>query len=364
MSEIYEFYKELSNDSFVLVYLGEFNDELTANLMDINDAGKSEMKSSRKKISYLITECFQNIIRHSDKKESGLGKNDVPEMFILRDRNTIHHLVTTNVVKNEYVKDLTEKLESLQNLNSVELKELYMYAFSNNITSARGGAGLGLIDMVRKSGVAPSFRFVDLGNGFSNFFMQVNVLPKNMDALVSEVDVAMDSALNLYERMINQKILIAQKGDFSQDAVLPLIQLFENNLNLRDEQIGLAKKVLYLLIELLQNMTRHAEKINGITEGIFFITEKGSKNFEINTGNFLKKAEALKLKEQLESVVHLDKIALTKMYKLKLMSDEVTEGKGAGIGLIELCRHSSEQIIYDICDAENGLIFFSINVKV
>lgn len=364
MSEIYDFYKELSKDSFVLVYLGEFDDELTANLMDINDAGKSEMKSSRKKISYLIAECFQNIIRHSDKKESGLVKIDIPEMFILRDRNTIHHLVTTNVVKNEYVKNLTEKLESLQNLNADELKQLYMYAFSNNITSSRGGAGLGLIDMVRKSGVAPSYRFVDLGNGFSNFFMQVNVLPKNIEALVSEVDVAMDSALNLYERMTKEKILIVQKGDFSQDAVLPLIQLFENNLNLREEQIGLAKRVLYLLIELLQNMTRHAEKINGITEGIFYISEKENKKFEINTGNFLKKEDALKLQAQLESVVDLDKIALSKKYKEKLMSNEETEGKGAGIGLIELCRHSTERIIYDICDVENGLSFFSISVKV
>jgi len=363
-TKIYDFYKELEKDSFVLVYLGEFDDELTAILMNINDAGKSEMKSSRKKISYLIAECFQNIIRHSDKKNSGAVKVDIPEMFILRDRNTIHHLVTTNVVKNEYIKNLTEKLESLQNLNADELKQLYMYAFDKNSTSARGGAGLGLIDMVRKSGVAPSFSFVDLGNGFSNFFMQVNVLPKNMVALGSEVDLAMDSALSMYERMTNEKILIAQKGDFSQDVVLPLIQLFENNLNLRDEHVGLAKRVLYLLIEMLQNMTRHAEKMNGISEGIFYISEKESKSFEINTGNFLKTEDAFKLKEQLDSVIDLDKIALSKKYKEKLMSDEVTEGKGAGIGLIELCRHSSQRINYDICEVENGLSFFSINVKV
>ena len=68
--DIFSLYNELKNDSFVLVYMGEFDDDLTTILMDINDASKTDMKTSRKKMSYLIAECFQNIIRHSDKKKS------------------------------------------------------------------------------------------------------------------------------------------------------------------------------------------------------------------------------------------------------------------------------------------------------
>lgn len=147
--KIKDFYNLLSRDSFVLIYLGAFDDELTPILMDINDAGKSEMKSSRKKISYLIAECFQNIIRHSDKTNRVTLSEDVPEMFILRDRNRIHHLVTTNIVQNEHTVDLSSKLDSLQNLSASELKEMYMQIFQNSETSAKGGAGLGLIDMAR-----------------------------------------------------------------------------------------------------------------------------------------------------------------------------------------------------------------------
>jgi len=364
MSAIYNFYKELSQDSFVLVYLGEFDDELTSYVMSINDAGKSEMKSSRKKISYLIAESFQNIIRHSDKKNSGGVKVDIPEMFILRDRNTIHHLVTTNVVKNEYVKSLTEKLESLKNLKNDELNELYRHLFDKNSTSERGGAGLGLIDMARKSGIAPSFRFIELGSGFSNFFMQVNVLPKSLTTIVSDVDVALDSAITLYDRMTVEKILIAQKGDFSQEAILPLIQLVENNLSIRDEHIGLARRVLFLLIEMLQNMTRHAEKINGMTEGIFYISEKESKNFEINTGNFLKMEDAKLLEAHLKSIFNLDKKELLKKHEEKLLKHQESEGNNVGMGLIEICRRSSQRIVYDIFPVENERYFFSLKVKV
>jgi hypothetical protein len=362
--KIRDFYNLLSQDSFVLIYLGAFDDELTPILMDINEAGKSEMKTSRKKISYLIAECFQNIIRHSDKTNRNHISEDVPEMFILRDRNRIHHLVTTNLVKNEHTTNLSAKLDSLQNLSAAELKEMYMQIFQNSETSAKGGAGLGLIDMARKSGVAPTYKFVDLGNNFSNFFMQVNVLPKDFSGELTQDDCSLESALSVYDQMVQEKIVIVQKGDFSQEAVLPLFQLFENNLNLKEAEVAVAKKVLYLLIEMLQNMTRHAEKINGIKEGIFYISENGTGNYEISTGNFLKADQAEVLRTQLHSLVDLDKLSLSKKYKQKLMSSEEIEGKGAGIGLIELCRHSSDRINYDISPAENGLAFFSLHVKV
>lgn len=362
--KIKDFYTLLSRDSFVLIYLGAFDDALTPILMDINDAGKSEMKASRKKISYLIAECFQNIIRHSDKTNRVTIAENIPEMFILRDRDRIHHLVTTNIVQNEHRDSLSQKLDSLQNLSSAELKEIYMQIFQNNETSSKGGAGLGLIDIARKSGVAPTYKFVDLGNNFSNFFMQVNVLPKDFSGTLTQDDYSLDSALSVYDQMAKEKIVIVQKGDFSQEAVLPLIQLFENNLNLKEAEVAVAKKVLYLLIEMLQNMTRHAEKINNIKEGIFYISENGIGNYEISTGNFLKAEEGHILKEKLDAIVDMDKLALSKKYKQQLMSAEETEGKGAGIGLIELCRHSSDRIIYDISPAENGLAFFSLSVKV
>lgn len=345
--------------------MGEFDDDLTTILMDINDAGKSDMKASRKKMSYLIAECFQNIIRHSDKKNRVDIKEDIPEMFILRDKNTVHHIVTTNLIANKYITGLKDKLDSLQDLSAEELKELYMKVFELNAGTERGGAGLGLIDMARKSGVAPAYEFIDLGNGYSNFFMQVNVLPKNFSGQIDQEDLSIHPALNIYEKMTREKVLILQKGDFSQDAVLPLIQLFENNLNLRDEHIGLAKRVLYILIEMLQNMTRHAETISSIREGIFLITEPSVKAFEISTGNYISSSDAEQLKKQLDEIAEMDKISLSKKYKQKLMEDDDTSGhKGAGLGLIELCRHSSEKINYDIRPLENGLSFFSLHVKV
>lgn len=363
-SDVYKFYCDLEDDKFVLIYLGVFDDDLTTILLDINEASKSEMKASKKKMSFLIAECFQNIIRHSEKTEKSEVYKGFPEMFMLRDKGIIHHLVTSNVVDTATKNLLQNSLNSLKDLNAEQLRELYLHAFKTNTHSEKGGAGLGLIEMARKSGVAPSFEFISVANDLFNFFMQVNVLPKNYDGPISSEATSLSTTINLYERMRNEKVVLVQKGDFSQEAVMPLVHLFENNLMLQAENITTLKNVIYLLIEMLQNITRHGEKINEIKEGIFYVCKPDAQTYQINTGNFITKDLGIKLNEQLKVLIELDKIALTKLYKKQLMSDVEVEGKGAGIGLIEIFRHSLGGVNYEIIELNSTLSFFAFSVKV
>jgi hypothetical protein len=210
----YNVYKMLAKDSFVLLYMGVFDDQLTSILMDINDASKFEIKSSRKKISFLIAECFQNIVRHSDEEDKAAIGFKLPEMFLLRNRRSMHHLVTTNIVKNQDKEKLTKSIDHLKTLTKAELKALYLEVFTNESHSEKGGAGLGLIEMARKSGTAPTYKFEALGNNFSNFFFQVNVLPQDAPEVVSEKETSLDPAVAIYDRMTEQKIVLLQKGDF------------------------------------------------------------------------------------------------------------------------------------------------------
>ena len=362
-SEVYKFYQDLASDKFVLIYLGVFDDNLTTILLDINEASKSEMKASRKKMSFLIAECFQNIIRHAEKSGNKVYQ-DYPEMFLLRDKGSVHQLITSNLVDGDTKNLLNKNLNSLKELNSEELKELYLHAFQNNTHSEKGGAGLGLIEMARKSGIPPSFEFIEVEQGMYNFIMQVNVIAKNYYGDITAETTSLDSAIGIYNRVLREKIVLVQKGDFSQEAVMPLIQLFENNLTLQAEHITTLKKVIYLLIEMLQNITRHGEKVNEIKEGIFYVSKTDDNSYQINTGNFVTHEMGVKLSTQLSNIVSLDKIELTKLYKQQLMNTEEVEGKGAGIGLIEICRHSSDGINYEILELNSTLSFFGFSVKV
>lgn len=356
----YDLYKMLSKDAFVLMYMGIFDDQLTSILMDINDAGKFEMKSSRKKISFLIAECFQNIVRHSDEENKAAIGFDLPEMFLLRNRKSIHHLVTTNIVKKEDRDKLSQSIDHLKSLSKDELKKLYLDVFTGQGHSEKGGAGLGLIEMARKSGTAPTYQFENLGSQFANFFFQVNVVPTDSQVEISEKDTSIQPAMTIYERMAEEKIVLLQKGDFSKEAIMPLIQLFENNLALKAEDLVVMKKVITLLVEMLENIHDHAQEVNGIREGIFFVAEKAPGQYEVNTGNFIPVSQSILLKERLELIASKDTEENSASRTTPLSDGDKFK---PGIGLTEISKNCSGGLVYEFRPIGHSLSFFSLKVS-
>lgn len=73
LDSVLNWYLKFKENHFVLCYMGEFDDELTSILMEVSESCKTDRKSTKKKVSYLIAECFQNIVRHSDKMISSSG---------------------------------------------------------------------------------------------------------------------------------------------------------------------------------------------------------------------------------------------------------------------------------------------------
>ncbi|MBK7130871.1 MAG: hypothetical protein IPM74_19120 [Crocinitomicaceae bacterium] len=359
----YDLYKMLSRDAYVLVYMGVFDDVLTSILMDLNDAGKFEMKSNRKKISFLIAECFQNIVRHANQESKDAVGYDIPEMFLLRNHNHVHHLVTTNIVRNADRDRLAKNIDHLKSLSKDELKELYLQVFTGTGHSEKGGAGLGLIEMARKSGTAPTYLFDSLGADLSNFFFQVNALPSNFAGPVTEKETSIAPAQKIYEILSRQKIVLLQKGDFTKESILPLIQLFENNLHLKAEDAVVMKKVITLLMEMLENINEHAKEMNGSREGVFYVAEKTPGKYEINTGNFIPVSQSIILKERLESIAKLTEGKGRRNYEKQLQKLSDGEKFKPGQGLIEICKNSTGKLAFDFRPIGHSLSYFSLKVQ-
>lgn len=334
--------------------MGEFDDDLTSLLMRIQETSSDEGRSTKKRLSYLIAECFQNIIRHSDE-ETDEKVEFKSKMFMMRQALGTHYLVSTNPVENNNIEYLKQTLESLKNLSEDELKEMYIKALGNNTLSDKGGGGLGLIEMARKTKNAPLYAFEPINDEYSNFFFQLFMDGQDSDASYAPVE----EAIQLYRDLLSEKIVLLRKGDFSQESILPLFQLFESNLQLKKEDLVFKKKSLYILIELLQNMNRHAVEINGSKEGLFTISLNNGV-YTMETGNFIHKTKADKLSEHLESLQGLDKIQLSKRYKEQLLDNSIREDQGAGIGIIEMFRQSDGEIIYKFDEVDDEKSFFTL----
>lgn len=102
--------------------------------------------SGIKKIYSIATECLENICKHSDFLNS--DKLFIFEMNI--DKNTIY-ISTSNYVNKNKVKAIVERIIFLKKQTPIRLKELYQQEIKKRTFSNKGGAGLGLIIMTRKS---------------------------------------------------------------------------------------------------------------------------------------------------------------------------------------------------------------------
>ena len=115
------YFRSFADKQMNFLYTGDFGDFLTDRLIELNNHqlnSEDEFNISQKKASFLIAECFQNIVRHSD-----LSNRD--SYFHIKNDTGRFSLISGNTVKNELVPQLKGQIEQLNNLTTKELREVY-----------------------------------------------------------------------------------------------------------------------------------------------------------------------------------------------------------------------------------------------
>ncbi|MDQ3190415.1 MAG: SiaB family protein kinase, partial [Bacteroidota bacterium] len=252
----FAFYKKLENDNSSFIYQADFNDDITSKILRLSENNIDnlpELSKIKNKVSFLMAECFQNIIHHSDKPVIKNATNNLPEMFMVRNIGNSFFISSTNLIENTKVENIKSQLENINKLNKEELKELYLKVLTNEDYSNKGGAGLGMIEMARKSGNNLIFDFEFINYFLSLFHLQLKLSKGDSN----EENIQLSHTKEIHDIMYSDNILLVYKGDFSQQTILPILSMIEQNL---DRSANIKKKVYYLLVELLQNISKHGTK--------------------------------------------------------------------------------------------------------
>jgi len=168
-----------STDDILFLFKGEVTGSLIADSLDtIEDKLESASNKARKKIYNILVECMQNLFHHSsilpsDGSTSEQGKYGV---CILAKNSAGYHIITGNFVKEAQKEFLTKHLNHINTLNKDELKDLYKEILDNQQFSAKGGGGLGMVDISRKSGNKLVFKFHNYKQGYYFFSLDINIL--------------------------------------------------------------------------------------------------------------------------------------------------------------------------------------------
>jgi hypothetical protein len=178
---VYEFYKSMKEHEITLVYEGEITHQITkafTSLTESNMAKEEENNSVQKKVFHVMVECLQNISKHADDFGTNEYMFSGRGIFLVAKGKNDYTVTTGNAVENSKIADLKALLEQVNSLEKEELTELYKKQIKEGRLSDKGGAGLGFIDIKRKTGKNLDYHFLPI-NDDASFFLLTSTIGRN-----------------------------------------------------------------------------------------------------------------------------------------------------------------------------------------
>lgn len=178
---------EMVSNGFSLVYEGVFSHDIMkmfTSMTENNMDKQNEDKSVRRKVFHVMVECLQNMTKHSDDYDQNdrIGNG----MFIVGKKDGFWNIITANKIHRDKIEGLKGSIENINSLSQEELKLLYKKQIKEGSLSDKGGAGLGLIDIARKTGRKLGYQFLPLDDKENFFFLlkvKIAAVPESGDGL-------------------------------------------------------------------------------------------------------------------------------------------------------------------------------------
>ncbi len=163
----------------ILNYRGFIDFEIIDRLItEFKVVAKSEDIAFRiyKKILIVMIESMENISKYAEEFEDFVEEKEeyLPSLEISMNETAVS-ITTQNPVRNHDIDAIQMRLESINKLSREGLKERYIETMTNGEFTAKGGAGLGFIEMAKTSGNNIRFNFERISELFSIFTFSVTI---------------------------------------------------------------------------------------------------------------------------------------------------------------------------------------------
>jgi len=308
---------------------------------------------------------LQNITRHQDETE--ISPSEKSGIFVIQKKEKKYFITTGNVVEDNKIDNLKTLLDKINGLEEDELKDYYKEVLESGQLSDKGGAGLGLIEMARKSNNKLIYDFLKLADGLSYFYLHTGLSYQDdkFSQIESELRDSLKSIIPLHSSLNAENIQLVFNGIFSQESLLSILSIIEGQMQSSE---AIRKQLFYIIVELLQNIVKHGANLtNGETEGgnpgMFFISNRGESHL-LTTGNYIHKQNAKDLADKIEHINNMSIPELEEYYSKSLLDFELVDSKKSGLGIIDLRLKSKNKLIYSFSDADNDTTFFTLQVMV
>jgi len=298
--------KAIYSDALTLAYAGKFSDSLTDKIIGMAEVylkSDQQLSKLRKKTSFLVAECFQNVVRHSEKDQESANTASGKESFLIRFCDCKVFIASENTLPNDQVDDLRKKLDDVNRYSREELKSLYKESLAKGEMSEKGGAGLGLIEMARKTGNKLHYSFMTIDEKSSAFYLMLVLEQEEKDSKLSDFSVELIQNEYIINSLRTANHFLLYHGDFAQEIISPVSEMIENNLDALEGPMASKIKFYHTAVESMQCISHLSLHDNSRNAGILSIG-KSEKGYMVNTINPVSSG----MKDELSMILKLLKV--------------------------------------------------------
>ncbi len=177
----YELYKKLDDENIIMSFKGVVTGELLTSMLHIMELKLrflDEPPRIKKKVFNVLVECLQNLYHHTEANLESMEYIETVAnsalVVIIREENTFM-IRTGNFIEKDKIAKLEQRLKEINSLDEEGLRLMYRENLKNSQISAKGTAGLGMIDIARKSGNKLDYQFLDVNEHSCFFSLNVKI---------------------------------------------------------------------------------------------------------------------------------------------------------------------------------------------
>lgn len=182
---IVDFYENKEKENLIFSFKGEVTSDKVAELVEKTELALKEFVEKKpviKKVCNVAIECLQNLYHHNLESD----KNNVETyqeyrakaIFMVTLKDGFYEVHTGNFMSTKKVETLKEKLEIVNRIEQEDIRHYHRNQLNNVIQSKKGTAGLGFLDIRRKSGNKLGYAFHEFSKEYTFFCLHSKIKTK------------------------------------------------------------------------------------------------------------------------------------------------------------------------------------------
>ena len=182
--DIENYLSDQTSGKIILYYKGNVDSDIINHALDTVEDKMVEVNEHsrlRKKVYNVLVESLQNLYHHVDRVPEGFEDQSSERygLLMVKKLDEGYKIITGNFVHAANIEKLEEKIKRINRSSHEEIKELYKFILNHQRISEKGGGGLGLVDIARKTGHRLEYKFDQYNDNYSFFYLDILVTDEN-----------------------------------------------------------------------------------------------------------------------------------------------------------------------------------------